>query len=181
VLGTHGAGTLERHVIGSVAEEIVRTIETPVLTVGPHVAALPSDGLTIRHILYATDFSPAAVHAAPYAMAFARSFGSVIDVLHVVSGQPTEQSDSLTERGHELPAALDQLVPEQTQEPFRSRSFVESGKVRERILGHASGGGVDLIVLGAHHHSQLAMHFRTGPTFQIIVAAACPVLTICHS
>jgi nucleotide-binding universal stress UspA family protein len=180
VLGTHGAGTLERHVIGSVAEEIVRTIQTPVLTVGPHVAA-PSDRLTFGHILYATDFSRAAAHAAPYAIAIARSFASVIDLLHVVSGELTRQSDSLTERGLEFLTALDQLVPEKTREPFRSLSFVESGKVRERILGHASGSGADLIVLGAHHHSRLAMHFRTGPAFQIIVAAACPVLTICRS
>jgi hypothetical protein len=38
ILGTHGGGTLERHIIGSAAEGILRTIHSPVLTVGPHVA-----------------------------------------------------------------------------------------------------------------------------------------------
>lgn len=43
VLGTHGGSALERRIIGSVAEEILRTVWRPVLTVGPHVA-LPNPG-----------------------------------------------------------------------------------------------------------------------------------------
>ena len=179
VLGTHGGGTLERHIIGSVAEEILRTIHSPVLTLGPHVAVPSSTVLAFRHILYATDFSPAAAHAAPYAMALAQAFGSEIDVLHVVPGEAMGQPDLLTEKEQAFLSALDRLVPEQARELCRSRSFVEFGKVRERIIEHASQGDVDLIVLGAHHHSPLARHFRTGPAFQIIVTAACPVLTIC--
>jgi nucleotide-binding universal stress UspA family protein len=180
VLGTHGGGTLKRHIIGSVAEEILRTIHSPVLTLGPHVAVPSSDVLAFRHILYATDFSPAAAHAAPYAIALARAFGSRLDVLHVISEEAMGQPDLLTEQEQAFLIALDRLVPEQAGELCRSRSLVECGKVRERIIEHVSGGDVDLIVLGAHHHSRLARHFRTGPAFHIIVAAACPVLTICR-
>ena len=178
VLGTHGGGALERHVIGSVAEEILRTIQNPVLTLGPHVAVPSSHVPAFRHILYATDFSPAAAHVARYAMALARGFGSEIDLLHVVPGGAVGRSD-LPQKEQEFLGALDRLVPGHGRELFRSRSFVEFGKVRDRILEHASEGGVDLIVLGAHHHSSLARHLRTGPAFQVIVAAACPVLTIC--
>ena len=177
VLGTHGGGTLERHTLGSVAEEILRTIHGPVLTVGPHVAIPSSAVLAFRHILYATDFSPAAADAAPYAMALARSFGSEIDVLHVVPDHAMGQPDDVTRQEQAFLSALHRLVPDQAADLCRSRTFVESGKVRERILEHASEGGIDLIVLGAHHHSWLARHLRTGPAFQIILAAACPVLT----
>jgi nucleotide-binding universal stress UspA family protein len=178
VLGTHGGGALERHIIGSVAEETLRTIPGPVLTIGPHAAMPLSAVLAFRHILYATDFSPAAAHAAPYALALARAFGSEIDVLHVVPGEAMGQPELLTEKEQEFLGALDRLVPEQARELRRSRSFVEFGQVRQRILDHASEGKVDLIVLGAHRHSWLARHVRTGPAFQIIVAAACPVLTV---
>jgi nucleotide-binding universal stress UspA family protein len=180
VLGTHGGGMLERHIIGSIAEEILRTIHTPVLTVGPHVAVPSSAVLALRHILYATDFSPAAAHAAPYAMALARAFRSETDVLHVVSGEAIGQPGDLTKQEEAFLRVLDRLVPEHAGELCRSRSLVEFGKVREPILEHAREGGVDLIVLGAHHHSRLARHFRTGPAFQIIGAATCPVLTICR-
>jgi nucleotide-binding universal stress UspA family protein len=178
VLGTHGGGALERHAIGSVAEEILRTIQNPVLTVGPHVAAPSSDRLAFGQILFATDFSPAAAHAARYAIALARAFRSEIDILHVASGDAAEQSDP-TEKEHEFLLALDRIVSEDGREMLKSRSFVEFGKVRERVLEHASDRHADLIVLGAHHHSMLARHLRTGPAFQIIVAAGCPILTIC--
>jgi hypothetical protein len=59
---------------------------------------------------------------------------------------------------------------------------VEFGQVRERIVTHAAETPADLIVLGAHHHSHLAMHLRTGPAFHVIQAARCPVLTVsCES
>lgn len=179
VLGTHGVGATERHIVGSVAESILRTIHRPVLTVGPQVAMPSADRLAFRHILYATDFSPAAAHAASYAFALAQAFGSDIDVLHVVSEGSIGQHGLLAEREKEFLGALGQLIPEQAQALFRSRTFVESGQVRERIIEHARERGVDLIVLGVHHHSSLAMHFRTGPAFRIIVEATCPVLTIC--
>jgi nucleotide-binding universal stress UspA family protein len=179
VLGTHGGGTLERHMIGSVAENILRTIHSPVLTVGPHVAVPSTTVLTFRHILYATDFSPAAAHAAPYAMALARAFGSAIDLLHVVPAEAMGQPDHVREHEQAFLSALLRLIPKQAAELCRSRTFVQCGNVRERIIEHVGADAVDLIVLGAHHHSWLARHLRTGPAFQIILAAACPVLTIC--
>jgi nucleotide-binding universal stress UspA family protein len=51
VLGTHGAGALEHHIIGSVAEDILRTVRDPVLTVGPHVEPPTSRELRLRRIL----------------------------------------------------------------------------------------------------------------------------------
>ena len=53
VLGTHGGGWIERELIGSVAEHILRSIRWPSLTVGPQVPAhasaatfpLPADSL----------------------------------------------------------------------------------------------------------------------------------------
>jgi len=179
VLGTHGGGATERHIIGSVAESILRTIHRPVLTVGPRVAGPSPDRLSFRRILYATDFSSAAAYAASYAFALAQTFGSDIDVMHVVSEGSLGQHELLTEREKEFLGVLGGLIPEQAEALFRSRTFVEFGKVRERIIEHARERKVDLIVLGVHHHSSLAMHFRTGPAFHIIVEATCPVLTIC--
>jgi len=178
VLGTHGGGAMEQHLLGSVAEGVLRAIQSPIFTVGPHVAVPSSARLEFRHILYATDFSAAAAHAASYAFALARAFGSDIDVLHVVSAEATVRYD-VAEREQELLGALDKLVPEEARKLCRPRNFVEFGDAREFIINHARERRVDLIVLGAHQHSHLAMHLRTGPAFQIIVKAPCPVLTTC--
>lgn len=178
VLGTHGGGAMERHLLGSVAEGILRAVQSPVLTVGPHVGVPSSARLEFRHILYATDFSAAAAHAASYAFALARAFGSDIDVLHVASAEATARYD-VAEREQGLLGALDKLVPEEARELCRPQNFVEFGDARECIINHARERSVDLIVLGAHQHSHLAMRLRTGPAFQIIVKAPCPVLTTC--
>lgn len=175
VLGTHGGSTFKRHFVGSVAEAIIRTIDDPVLTVGPHVPLPPPDRLELKRVLYATDFSVAANDAANYAFAVAESFRCPIDVLHVVSRDDMSKPELLTTTHAKLADAAHEHT-----EPL-SEMFVESGEVRERILEHVRNRSIDLIVLGAHHHSQLARHIRTGPTFRIIAEAACPVLTTCPS
>jgi nucleotide-binding universal stress UspA family protein len=147
VLGTHAGGALERHMIGSVAEELLRTLPGPVLTVGPHVPAPRASTLAIARILHATDFSPASVRAAGYAKAMARAFGSQLEVLHVTpSGARSETTD-----------------------------------VRDHILECAQEQHSDLIIMGAHHHSWIARHLRTGPAFQVVLGATCPILTVCGS
>ena len=179
VLGTHGGGAMERRFVGSVAEEILRTIHDPVLTVGPHVATPSPERLVFRHILYATDFSPAAARAGFHALALARSFGSNLDVLHVVSEDAIGKQDLIARKEREFLAALGELILGDSHAFPTPHTFVETGKARERILKHAREGGVDLIVLGAHYHSHFARHLRTGPAFQIILEATCPVLTVC--
>jgi len=177
VLGTHGAGTIQRHIISSLAEGILRSVTDPVLTVGPHVAMPPEERLAFGHILYATDFSQAAAQAACHACEMARSFGSKLDVLHVVPELTAEDHDGLVAKERQFLAALGELGREHA---FRSaQMFVESGSAAQRILEHARAHDVDLIVLGAHHHSRLARHLRTGPAFQIILRSTCPVLTLC--
>lgn len=176
VLGTHG-GAVERHLVGSVAEGVLRNVPAPALTVGPHVGAPSSRTLQLRRILYATDFSPAAARAACRAVALARACGAELDILHVESAEALGAREALLEKERAFFADLDCVMPGHGQQPHHSRTFVEFGGVRDRVIGHARERGADLIVLGVHHHSRLAMHFRTGPAFQIIVEASCPVLT----
>lgn len=84
VLGTHGGGWVEREIIGSVAEGILRSTSWPVLTVGPQAPSAANKTLPFQRILYATDFTPAAARAAIYAVSFAKAFQADIDVLNVV-------------------------------------------------------------------------------------------------
>jgi len=142
VIGTHGPGAVERRLLGSTAEGILRSIAAPVLTVGPHVAP-PTAPLTFRRILFATDYSEAAARAEVITLAWGKAFEGHVDVLH---------------------ATADSAVA-----------------VHHRILERAWICGADLIVLGAHHHSHLSMHARTGPAFHVVLGARCPVLTVSGS
>ena len=64
VAGTHGRTGVRKLLLGSVAEEIFRLAPCPVLTVGPKVIQEVPAESELRHILYATDFTPTAERAA---------------------------------------------------------------------------------------------------------------------
>jgi nucleotide-binding universal stress UspA family protein len=57
VIGTRGRTGLGKLLLGSVAEEILRTTTIPVLTVGPYADQTRGAAGELREILYATDFT----------------------------------------------------------------------------------------------------------------------------
>ena len=178
VLGTHGGGRLERGIIGSVAEKILRSTRWPALTVGPQVQPLSSKAFPFERILFATDFTVAAANAAIYAVTFAEVFGSKIDVLNVIQDDGLEHPDRLSDLRNRFFSALDSIVPQQAREFCDPRTFVAAGKAHDQILDHIKERSIDLLVLGIHKTSHLSMEMRTSGAFRIIVDAACPVLTI---
>jgi universal stress protein family protein len=57
VLGTHGRGGLKKLVLGSVAEEVVRRVGCPVITVGPHIDVPLGEAGEFHRILYSDRLS----------------------------------------------------------------------------------------------------------------------------
>jgi nucleotide-binding universal stress UspA family protein len=178
VLGTHGGGRLERGMIGSVAEKILRSTRWPALTVGPQVQPLSSQTFPFERILFATDFTAAAANAASYAVLFAEVFGAKIDVLNVIQDDAIEHPDRLFDLQTRFFSALDSLVPQSAKEFCNPRTYVAVGKAHDKILEHIREQSIDLLVLGIRKTSHLSMEMRTSGAFRIIVDAACPVLTI---
>jgi nucleotide-binding universal stress UspA family protein len=178
VLGTHGGGRLERGIIGSIAEKILRCSRWPSLTVGPQVKPVSSQTFPFARILFATDFTAAAANAAIHAVTFAEVFGAKIDVLNVVRDDAIEDPDRLHELQNRFFSALDGLAPEQAKEFCDPRTYVAVGRAHDQILEHIRERSIDLLVLGIRKTSHLSMEMRTSGAFRIIVDAACPVLTI---
>ena len=178
VLGTHGGGRIERGIIGSIAEKILRSSQWPTLTVGPLVKHESSQTFPFARILFATDFTVAAANAAVYAVTFAEVFGAKIDVLNVIQDDGLEHPDRLSDLRNRFFSALDSIVPQQAREFCDPRTFVAAGKAHAQILDHIKERSIDLLVLGIHKTSHLSMEMRTSGAFRIIVDAACPVLTI---
>ena len=72
VTGTQSKWGVERLILGSTAEQIIRNAQCTVLTVGPKAKAAEDAPLTFRNIVYATDFTPSAEKAAIYALSLRR-------------------------------------------------------------------------------------------------------------
>ena len=178
VLGTHGGGRLEREIIGSTAEKILRSTRWPSLTVGPQVQPVTSQTFPFERILFATDFTEAAANAAAYAVTFAEVFAAKIDVLNVIQEAAIERPDRLADLQNRFFTALDALVPQSAKEFCDPRTYVAIGGAHDKILEHIRERSIDLLVLGIRKTSHISMEMRTSGAFRIIVDAPCPVLTI---
>ena len=178
VLGTHGAGVIEHELIGSVAEKILRSTRWPCLTVGPRTSQTSAGALPFQRILYATDLTPAAAHAAVYALIFAEAAGCNLDVLNVIPENSADEPNRLAELEQHYKHALDQLVPQHVRDFCNPRTFVKTGNAHDRILAHIRENSVDLLVLGIRKSSHLGLEMRTSGAFRLIADAPCPVLTI---
>jgi len=183
VIGTRGRTGIGKLLLGSIAEEILRSVACPVLTVGPHADAAPGSRAEFREILYATDLSRESARAASYATLLAQEFGARLALLHVVP--ESHPGDLVTwadvqESSKEL---LRELVPAGAEGVKKVDYFVERGDPAERILDVAHLRQVDLIVLGTQLAKGVpgaATHLPTAIAHKVLAHAGCPVLTIRH-
>jgi nucleotide-binding universal stress UspA family protein len=192
VLGTHGRRGLEKLFLGSIAEEVFRNAECPVLTVGPHSyrdARLEFANET-RTYLFATDFTEPSLCAIPHAVSFARRTRARLILLHVVPVAPIAQatrwysaSEIMLMREDARMACvrrLEQLVPPDEQVQIEIQFLVQFGVPTEKILQIALEKRVDLIILGLRRSLLVGAltHKPWATAYEIVCGAGCPVLTV---
>ena len=179
VLGTRGAEGIGRVVWGSMAEEIFRDVECPVLVVGPQTKPKRRGTLKIECILYPSDLSPNSRAAAPYVSSLIREFGAEVVLLHLL--HPDIQSPSERQRMRDrLEPSLRHLLPKSNAGHIR-KAVVEYGSTPETIVEFAKTERADLIVLGVRGggaFSRAATHVPWAIAHKVIANSPCPVLTI---
>jgi nucleotide-binding universal stress UspA family protein len=183
VIGTRGRTGLGKLLLGSVAEEIFRTVSCPVLTVGP--LSDSSHGVTsqFREILYATDFSTESQGAAAYAVSLAQEFQSRLILLHVIPEQKAGDLVSAADVTASSEKLLRKLVPPEAEAWCKPECFVERGDPAEKILEIAKLRETDLIVLGVRPEEGVpgaATHLPIATAHRVVSHASCPVLTVRH-
>jgi nucleotide-binding universal stress UspA family protein len=182
VLGTHGRTGAQKFLLGSVAEEIFRRSSVPVLTIGPHVHSGAHNGAKFHRVLFATDFTPESLAAAPYAVSLAQENKARLLLLHVVRDHEQRKEEALGESSvANIMYKLDDLVRNEAELWCRPETVVEFGDPAERILGAAKERGADLIVLGvrgAAGHLGAATHLGRTTAHKVVAHAGCPVLTV---
>lgn len=183
VLGTHGGGAMERFVVGSTAEGILRHAREPALTVGPKVPPLVANSdalpLQIRRILLATNTTAGAAAVAELAVSLAGAFSATLDVLNVVHPKSVENTLEAPHNLYEKHEEAEAMLPAGAHNVAAEiRTFVSVGQPRTEILRHIQEREIELLVLGLSADSQLEMQGHLSGAFPIIAEAACPVLTM---
>jgi nucleotide-binding universal stress UspA family protein len=181
VIGTRGRTGLGKLLLGSVAEEIFRTVDCPVLTVGPLVETTRGADGEIREILYATDLTSPSPAAAAYAVSLAQEFQARLVLLHVIAEPKAGEFVSAHDTIAACTNLLRKLVPAEAYPWCKPEFLVERGNPADRILELAHSRGSELIVLGVKAEEGIpgaATHLPIATAHKIVSHAECPVLTV---
>lgn len=123
--------------------------------------------LTVRELLFATDFSPCSDAAVQVARECARRFSARLHILHVLwAGADRTMPPLLNKLADELGGD----VPVVTA--------VESGAPAEQIVRYAVRHGIDLIVVGTHGRTGFTRALLGSVAERVARTAPCPVLTV---
>jgi nucleotide-binding universal stress UspA family protein len=136
----------------------------------------------IKNILFATDFSPAATAAIPYAREIARHFGADLHALHVrppIVSPVTSPFSWAVEReaaqvaDHEHRTALLGAFAE-----IRTEVLIEEGDIQSSLTSAIHKDLIDLVVIGTRGRSGLGKLLLGSVAEEIFREVSCPVLTV---
>ncbi|HUH62230.1 MAG TPA: universal stress protein [Terracidiphilus sp.] len=180
LLGTRSRGKLGKLLLGSVAEQVLRSVRLPVITVGPE-AHLPLEGSNQpKTVLHATTLGETSRPNAALACQIAARQKAKLILLHVLPHIDEMQ------RKH-LPADFDSAVLHELHtlaaeaggnacENVEAR--VLHGNPAIEILAEAAACHARLIILGAVRHSVFENLARDRTVHRVLAHAHCPVLTL---
>src|SRR5690348_1891141 len=83
VLATHARTGISKLLAGSVAEEVFRQAQSPVLVLPPEFTNIETGGAQFQRVLFATDLSQGSARVFPYAMGIAQDHGARVIALYV--------------------------------------------------------------------------------------------------
>jgi nucleotide-binding universal stress UspA family protein len=179
LLGTRGRSKMSKLLLGSVAEQVLRSATVPVMTVGPE-AHLPVEADPERVVLHATTLGEASRRSAALACEIAATLEARLILLHVLP-----PLDEVQRKG--LPTGLDSAAVRELRTMATEtgaggstpiEAFAVHGNPSIEILAEASDHHASLIVLGATHRSVFENLTRDRTVYKVLAHARCPVLTL---
>ncbi len=185
VMGSHGRRGLRRFLLGSVAEETLRSAPCPVWTIHPDQSEEQAG--RIRRIVVPDDFSDDALRALRTAQDLARRFDARLDVVHVIPppvvvgpGVPMVAPPHCVDVTDSVTASLTQRVAAIADTTAAIEPVVLHGAAAIEIVDHAKITGADLIVIGSHGLSGAKRFLMGSVSERVTRAAECPVLVLRH-
>jgi nucleotide-binding universal stress UspA family protein len=138
--------------------------------------------IALKNILFATDFSPAAEMALPYAIGLAKQYGAKVHGLHVrfPATYPIVGPEAMPQV---IEAAEEQAKFEAKQlhemlETVPHEVTVTEGDLWPSLSEIVNKQNTDLIVMGTHGRKGVSRALLGSATEEVFRKASCPVLTV---
>ena len=184
VMGTHGRTGLQRLLLGSVTERVVRHSAVPVL-------AVPQSGSTDRKraigfsiVLCAVDFSKSSGRAVEYAAAIAAAAGARLVLAHALEWSeetdslPTASTPPLPSSEDDAIAGMNRLLTDELRERCAPEFVVGYGPPADELLRVGHERQADLVVLGIRRRNPIDLAVFGSTAQRLIRDGACAVLTV---
>lgn len=154
--------------------------------VSPSAVAERSAFVSLKNVLFATDFSATSDAALSYAAAICRRFHSTLHLVHVLSDASllmmtggvdyVSMGTLFDDAQEEAKQKLEEISAR--MEGVAHRSYVRHGQVWGNLEEITRQNQIDLIVLGTHGRTGLGKLLLGSVAENILRHAACPVLTV---
>lgn len=171
LIGTHGRGSVQRLLQGSIAQRIFHVVRCPVVVVGPQSPGAGSH-IQLKKVLFSTDLSRESLAAIPWLLTAMHEWHPELDIVHVCSHPQGDHAAQMNQLRSSLESQLDGL-------PHPSvRCHLLAGSPASAVLSFAEHNHEDLIVLGLKPQRALFAGPIWCHAYEIVRHAPCPVLSI---
>jgi len=138
--------------------------------------------IALKNILFATDFSPAAEGALPYAIGLAQQYGAKIHGVHVrfPATYPIVGPEAMPQviEAAEEQAKFEAKQMHEMLESVPHEVTVTEGDLWPTLSEIVSKQNTDLIVMGTHGRTGLSRALLGSAAEEVFRKASCPVLTV---
>jgi len=180
VLPTQGRGGLERFLLGSTADRILRHADVPVLTLRPD----ESIEYPYRDVLVPTDGSDCATEALRVGAEVAAADGAALHLLTVVEdaglGLDVRTDTGVASMEENAEGVIEEaasFAADAGVEP--ASATVESGSAVHGVVGsYAEDHDIDLVVVGTHGRTGLDRYLLGSVAEKLVRTSPVPVLTV---
>lgn len=181
-MGTRGRSELERHLLGSVTERVVRTSPVPVLTVRSESESTALADQEYTDLLLPTRGGDGSELAVDHAISVARRFDATLHVMYVVdirSQAAKHDIYDIEELVDELQTRVTDAITSRAEEAgVDSRAVIQQGTPHSAIQRYADNNGIDLLIMGTHGRGRVEQFLLGSITERTIRTADAPVMTV---
>ena len=179
-MGTHGRTGVQRYLLGSVAEKVVRLSDIPVLTV--RLSTERPQYFPYKNVLVPTDGSRGARGATDWAITVADAYGGTIHALSVTEsaalGFDVRSSIQLEQMQGAAEDAVTAVVGAAHDAGLDATSTVSQGTPYKEILAYIDEHDIDIVVMGTHGRGDLDRYLLGSVAEKTVRTSPVPVMTI---
>jgi nucleotide-binding universal stress UspA family protein len=184
VMGTHGRTGVERYLLGSVTEKVVRLSDVPVLT----VKAEDEGEVTYPYtdILVPTDGSEGSEAAVGPAVDVASTYDARLHALSVIDtmamGVDVRSGAILDALEESAQSAVESIEEQATQASVSAvETAIEHGSPYRAIRSYVDEQDIDLVVMGTQGRSGIERYLLGSVTEKTVRTSSVPVMTVRQS